>query len=67
MTSALDNLAALRRAGYRSTNRDIVFQVLPHALGLGPQVCGYSRSVMTCETGVSTRAIWSWMKDWWLT
>jgi hypothetical protein len=24
--------------GYRSTNRYIVFQVLPHTLGLGPEV-----------------------------
>lgn len=31
-------LAALRRIGYRSGNRYIVFQVLPHALGLGPEV-----------------------------
>ena len=31
-------LAALRRAGYRSGNRYIVFQVLPHTLGLGPEV-----------------------------
>ena len=31
-------LAALRRAGYRSSNRYIVFQVLPHTLGLGPDV-----------------------------
>ena len=31
-------LAALRRLGYRSGNRYIVFQVLPHTLGLGPQV-----------------------------
>ena len=31
-------LAALRRAGYRATNRYIVFQVLPHTLGLGPEV-----------------------------
>lgn len=31
-------LAALRRAGYRSANRYIVFQVLPHTLGLGPDV-----------------------------
>ncbi len=31
-------LAALRRAGYRSGNRYIVFQVLPHTLGLGPDV-----------------------------
>jgi hypothetical protein len=31
-------LAALRRLGYRATNRYIVFQVLPHTLGLGPVV-----------------------------
>ncbi|MFG6412390.1 hypothetical protein ACG02S_00610 [Roseateles sp. DC23W] len=31
-------LAALRWHGYRSTNRYIVFQVLPHTLGLGPDV-----------------------------
>lgn len=31
-------LAALRRSGYRSTNRYIVFQVLPHTLSLGPEV-----------------------------
>ena len=28
----------LRRAGFRSTSRYIVFQVLPHTLGLGPEV-----------------------------
>ncbi len=32
------SLAALRRKGYRASNRYIVFQVLPHTLGLGPQV-----------------------------
>ena len=31
-------LAALRRLGYRAENRYIVFQVLPHTLGLGPAV-----------------------------
>ena len=31
-------LAALRRMGYRSGNRYIAFQVLPHTLGLGPEV-----------------------------
>ena len=31
-------LAALRRAGFRSPNRYIVFQALPHTLGLGPEV-----------------------------
>jgi hypothetical protein len=31
-------LSALRRKGYRSSNRYIVFQVLPHTLGLGADV-----------------------------
>lgn len=31
-------LAALRSHGYRPANRYIVFQVLPHTLGLGPEV-----------------------------
>lgn len=31
-------LAALRRQGYRASNRFIVFQVLPHTLGLGAEV-----------------------------
>jgi hypothetical protein len=33
-------LTALRRLGYRAANRYIVFQVLPHTLGLGPAVWG---------------------------
>ena len=31
-------LAALRKCGYRSANRYIVFQVLPQTTGLGPEV-----------------------------
>lgn len=31
-------LAALRWHGYRSGNRYLVFQLLPHSLGLGPEV-----------------------------
>lgn len=31
-------LAALRHHGFRPGNRYIVFQVLPHTLGLGPEV-----------------------------
>jgi hypothetical protein len=31
-------LAALRRQGYRASHRYIVFQVLPHTPGLGPEV-----------------------------
>ena len=30
--------AALRRKGYRPSQRYIVFQLLPHTLGLGPEV-----------------------------
>jgi hypothetical protein len=32
------SFAALRRCGYRSSNRYIVFQLLPHTLSLGPEV-----------------------------
>lgn len=32
------SLAALRHAGYRASKRWVVFQVLPHTLGLGPEV-----------------------------
>lgn len=31
-------LAALRHHGFRAGNRYVVFQVLPHTLGLGPEV-----------------------------
>jgi hypothetical protein len=31
-------LAARRRSGYRPSNRYVVFQVLPHTLGVGPEV-----------------------------
>lgn len=31
-------LAALRHQGYRARNRYIVFQLVPHTLGLGPEV-----------------------------
>ncbi len=31
-------VAALRRCGYRASQRFIVFQLLPHTLGLGPEV-----------------------------
>ena len=31
-------LAALRHAGFRSHNRYVVFQAIPHTLGLGPEV-----------------------------
>jgi hypothetical protein len=28
----------MRRCGYRATKRYVVFQVLPHTLGLGPEI-----------------------------
>lgn len=40
------SLAALRRQGYRSDNRYIAFQALPHTLGLGP---GVWRVLATCH------------------
>ncbi|MEO6922338.1 MAG: hypothetical protein ABI142_00800 [Bryocella sp.] len=49
------SLAALRRHGYRANNRYIVFQVLPHTLGLGPEVwrvldkCHHMRNVAEYE------------------
>jgi hypothetical protein len=50
-------LAALRRSGYRAANRYIVFQVLPHTLGLGPEVWRFWREVTTSVTAVSMKAI----------
>ncbi len=32
------SLAALRWHGYRSSNRYLVFQVLPHTIGVGPEI-----------------------------
>jgi hypothetical protein len=49
------SLAALRRSGYRSANRYLVFQCLPHTLGLGPEhwrllaLCHERRNVATYE------------------
>lgn len=40
------SLAALRWWGYRSDNRYIAFQALPHTLGLGPEVW---RVLATCH------------------
>lgn len=48
-------LAALRRRGYRARYRYIVFQVLPHTLGLGPEVwrvldkCHHMRNIAEYE------------------
>lgn len=51
-------LAALRRHGYRSANRYIVFQLLPHTLGLGPKSGACWPSVTTCATKANTKASW---------
>lgn len=48
-------LAALRRQGFRPSQRYIVFQVLPHTLGLGPEVwrvldkCHHQRNIAEYE------------------
>lgn len=49
-------LAALRWHGYRSTNRYIVFQLLPHTLQLGPEVWRILDSAMTCAIAANTKA-----------
>jgi hypothetical protein len=52
------SLAALRWHGYRSTNRYVVFQVLPHTLDLGPEVwrvlakCHGLRNLSEYESGL---------------
>lgn len=50
-------LAALRWHGYRPTNRYIVFQVLPHTLGLGPAVWGVLAKCHDVRNLANTRAI----------
>ena len=58
-------LAALRRLGYRANQRYIVFQSLPHTLGLGPEVwrvldkCHHLRNVAEYEgeLDVDTRIV----------
>ena len=43
-------LAALRRTGYRHAHHYVVFQVLPHTLGLGPEVWrGFDRGHRLCN------------------
>jgi hypothetical protein len=54
------SLAALRREGYRASNRYIVFQVLPHTLGLGPEVRRVLDKCHNIRTSESTRDSWRW-------
>jgi hypothetical protein len=48
-------LAALRQMGFRAQHRYIVFQVLPHTLGLGPEIwrvldkCHHQRNLAEYE------------------
>lgn len=55
-------LAALRRLGYRANYRYIVFQVLPHTLGIGPEVwrvldkCHHLRNVAEYEGALDVDA-----------
>lgn len=56
-------LAALRRAGYRTRQRYIVFQALPHTLGLGPRSGACWPSPTTCATWLSRRAMWMSKRD----
>jgi hypothetical protein len=63
-------LAALRRHGYRARHRYIVFQALPHTLGLGPEVwrvldkCHHMRNVAEYEAfSMWTSASWPiWLR-----
>ena len=50
-------LAALRRLGYRATNRYIVFQALLHTLGLGPAVWDVLAKCHDYEMSGNTKAI----------
>lgn len=60
-------LCALRSKGYRSSNRYIVFPVLPHTLALDLK-CGVCwTGATTPATWVNMRACWMLMKAWSLT
>ncbi len=48
-------LAALRRHGFRPANRYLVFQLLPHTLGMGPGSGAFSTNVISSATLQSTR------------
>lgn len=58
-------LAALRMKGYRSGNRYTVFQVLPHTLGLGPEVwrvldlCHSRRNLVNTKVSWTSTSVWS--------
>lgn len=59
-------LAALRRHGYRSGNRYIVFQSLPHTLVLGPEVwrvlarCHEIRNLGEYEGNLNRNPVLNW-------
>ena len=59
-------LAALRYSGYRASHRYVVFQALPHTLGLGPDVwrvlaprlMTFAIAANTKATSTSTSGCW---------
>ena len=53
-------LAALRWHGYRSENRYLVFQVLPHTLGMPTRSSASLRCATTAATRRNTKALWIW-------
>ena len=57
-------LAALRRHGFRARHRYIVFQVLPHTLGLGPEVWRVLAKAHDLRNLPSTKAMWMSMRGW---
>ncbi|WP_291185050.1 hypothetical protein [Dokdonella sp.] len=61
------SLAALRSRGYRARHRYIVFQALPHTLGLGPGVWRCSPRRTICATWPNTRATSTSTSGWCVT
>ena len=60
-------LAAVRRHGYRARHRYIVFQILPHTLGLGRKYGACWTSAITCATSPSTKGCSMWTNGSWPT
>lgn len=57
-------LAALRRLGYRPRHRYIVFQALPHTLGLGPEIWRVLAKPTTFAISPNTRVTPISKSDW---
>ena len=54
------SLAALRHAGYRAKNRYVVFQTLPHTLGLGQTYGASWTNATSSGIRVNTKASFTW-------